>query len=115
MTLNHCWGGMDTLKLTMATMASFLELIPWNSLPKTFQDAVMMTRCLECKSIWIDALCIIQEDIANWNKKDIRMDEIYGGSFLNLAASAARDCLLAVIPSVSGVLRSKSRNIILET
>jgi hypothetical protein len=51
----------------------------------------MMTRRLGCRYIWIDALCIIQGNKADWNEEGVRMDEIYGGSFLNLAAAAARN------------------------
>ena len=90
-TLSHCWGGLEFIKLTDATIKSFLESITWNLLPRTFQDAVMMTRRLGCRYIWIDALCIIQGNKADWNEEGVRMDEIYGGSFLNFVAAAARN------------------------
>ncbi|KAK1502880.1 hypothetical protein CTAM01_04869 [Colletotrichum tamarilloi] len=36
------------------------------SLSKTFQDAVLVTRRLGIKYIWIDSLCIIQDSKLDW-------------------------------------------------
>jgi Heterokaryon incompatibility protein (HET) len=34
-----------------------------NALPKTFQDAVAITQMLNIRYLWIDSLCIIQDDV----------------------------------------------------
>jgi hypothetical protein len=43
--------------------------------------------------IWIDSLCIIQDDLEDRHVETSKMSSVYGGSTLNLAASAARDGL----------------------
>lgn len=60
--LSHCWGKTIALKTTPQTLWSHRCRIEWNSLPQTFKDAVLVTRALEVPYLWIDSLCIIQDD-----------------------------------------------------
>ena len=61
-TLSHCWGQSRKLITTVATLQHRLNSIPWDSLPKTFQDAITVIRKLNLRYIWIDSLCILQDD-----------------------------------------------------
>jgi hypothetical protein len=56
------------------------------TLPKTFRDAVAVTRALNIRYIWIDSLCIIQDDLQDWEQEAAKMASIYEGSFLTIAA-----------------------------
>jgi hypothetical protein len=40
--------------------------IPLSSLPKTFLDAIVVTKALGLRYLWIDSLCIIQDDEDDW-------------------------------------------------
>lgn len=60
--LSHCWGKENTFKTTPSTLELHQHGIKWGDLPKTFQDAVLVTRALEISYLWIDSLCIIQDD-----------------------------------------------------
>lgn len=60
-TLSHCWGGSRKTTLTTSSLATFQAGIHLSTLPKTFQDAVILTRSLGVRYLWIDALCIIQD------------------------------------------------------
>lgn len=53
-TLSHCWGNRLPIRLTMEDMALFSIEIDWDSLPKTFQEAVCATVRLGLNYIWID-------------------------------------------------------------
>ncbi|KAK4147373.1 heterokaryon incompatibility protein-domain-containing protein [Dichotomopilus funicola] len=90
-TLSYCWGRGEFTKLTPENLHSFLANIPLEGLPKTFQDAVYITRKLGLKYLWIDALCIIQDlsDDADWLREAALMCSVYGGSHVNLAATHA--------------------------
>lgn len=94
MTLSHCWGDPKhkPLTLTLNTLAPFKKGILWNTLPKTFADAIVFTRNMGIRYIWIDSLCIIQDCADDWASQSAVMCEIYTGSYLNLAATAAADC-----------------------
>ncbi len=55
-TLSHCWGGVCKRVLTTKELSTFEQGIAIKSLPKTFQDAVEVTRRLGLHYLWIDAL-----------------------------------------------------------
>jgi hypothetical protein len=92
LTLSHRWAGSNPLKLTQDGLSSFLVCIPFGSLPRTFQDAVLVTRSLGFRYLWIDSLCIIQDSGEDWRRECSRMANIYRHGALNIAASSATDC-----------------------
>jgi hypothetical protein len=62
--LSNCWGnGGDVLKTTVGRESEFKTQVPWNELPKSFQDAVNACRRLGVNFLWIDSLCIIQDSV----------------------------------------------------
>lgn len=87
-TLSHCWGGASITKLSKATKQQFLDKLP--ALPKTYQDAVIVARKLHVRYLWIDSLCIIQDDPEDWATESLLMDQVYN-ALLNIAATAASD------------------------
>ncbi len=89
--LSHCWGSTLHTTTTEATLPQWKHGIPWGSLSKTFQDAVMITRKLGLKYLWADALCIIQDDEKDWQIESAKMGSIYQDAFLVISASSALD------------------------
>ncbi|KAH7325612.1 heterokaryon incompatibility protein-domain-containing protein [Stachybotrys elegans] len=93
-TLSHCWGP-DPSKMPLRTLKetyeAFTNSIPMSSLPRTFHDAVNVTLALNIRYIWIDSLCIIQDDLEDWQQEAAKMAAIYEGSFLTLAAVDSLD------------------------
>ncbi|KAK4078188.1 uncharacterized protein Triagg1_3204 [Trichoderma aggressivum f. europaeum] len=89
--LSYCWGpeGTQTLVTTRDNINDHLNGIPFNSLPKTFQDAIIMTRQLGIRYLWIDSLCIIQGDKDDWTEESAKMAGIYHNAYLVIAASGA--------------------------
>ncbi|KAF2028574.1 HET-domain-containing protein [Setomelanomma holmii] len=87
--LSHCWGGHQPLMTTRKTLPEFLDSILWNDLPKTFQDAVSFTRKFQIPYLWIDSLCIVQDDVKDWEIQSAQMATIYQNAILTLAASAS--------------------------
>lgn len=72
------------------------------NLPKTFRDAVQITRALNIRYLWIDSLCIIQDDQRDWASEASQMGKYHLNSFLTLAADAARDGSQGYFPTVLG-------------
>lgn len=88
--LSHCWGDQSAiLTTTTANIKDFLREIAWIKLPKSFQDAIAITRSLKIDYLWIDSLCIIQDDPSDWKTESVKMAEIYSGAYLTIAASGA--------------------------
>lgn len=72
-------------------MGIHLKEILFANLPKTFRDAVTVTRKLGVRYLWIDSLCIIQDDPDDWLREAAVMGEIYAKAYCTLAATSARD------------------------
>ncbi|KAF2670835.1 hypothetical protein BT63DRAFT_411923 [Microthyrium microscopicum] len=77
--------------------------IPWLTLPATFRDAVKLTRYLGIRYLWIDCLCIIQDDTQDWVNQSPQMSNIYGGSFLTISATVS-------VNSTEGIFRRVSHS-----
>lgn len=58
-------------------MESIRTGISWHLLPKTFQDAIVITRRLRIPCLWIDALCIIQDSPDDWQAESSQTSQIY--------------------------------------
>jgi hypothetical protein len=69
-----------------------LQEIRFEQLPKTLQDSLMIARYLDFDYIWIDCLCIIQDDREDWNREAARMADVYLNAALTIAASRSPDC-----------------------
>jgi hypothetical protein len=79
-------GKTPLLNTTLAVLPEFRKSNAWGQLPKTFQDAVTVTRKLGIRYLWIDSLCIIQDSKADWAEEAPKMSEIYGNSYVTIAA-----------------------------
>lgn len=89
--LSYCWRRKVPVKLTKALLNAFEKDIEWDTLPLTFQDALPLCRGLGLEYLWIDALCIIQDDDADWRREASRMASIYSQSFITFAASKSQN------------------------
>ncbi|KAF2138415.1 uncharacterized protein K452DRAFT_216366, partial [Aplosporella prunicola CBS 121167] len=87
--LSHCWGRKQIIRTTKSTLETHKSRIKWSALSKTFQDAITTTRKLGIRYIWIDSLCIIQDDPQDWEIESTKMADIYEGAYLTIAATAA--------------------------
>ncbi|KAL8921767.1 MAG: hypothetical protein Q9172_003850 [Xanthocarpia lactea] len=82
--------------LTLDNMPSLLAGFSDAALPKTFKDAVWITRKLGKRYLWIDSLCIIQPtagDNNDWIIQGSKMSDVYRNSWLTIAASSASNSL----------------------
>src|SRR5437016_1094573 len=77
--LSHCWGTCTQFTTTVATRQDRKIDISWAHLPPLFQDAVTIARKLGYRYLWIDSLCIVQDDPADWDREAAQMWSIYQG------------------------------------
>jgi len=87
--LSHCWGGQVPLTTTSDTLSERKRCISLAALPRTFRDAVMISRQLGIRYLWIDSLCILQDSKTDWEKESAVMGDVYGQSYLTIAARGA--------------------------
>jgi hypothetical protein len=103
--LSYCWGKTGNLTTTKATISDRKRGISWDLLPNSFRDAVTITRGLGMRYLWIDALCIVQDDKSDWEREALKMGQVYENAFLTIATDAAKD-------PTRGILRSRSTDLV---
>ncbi|EPE25439.1 hypothetical protein GLAREA_01351 [Glarea lozoyensis ATCC 20868] len=86
--LSYVWGGDSDFKLTERSMSDFQTGLPSSSFPSTLRDAVLVTRALGLKYLWIDALCILQDSERDWEIQASLMGDIYKNAILTIAATS---------------------------
>lgn len=93
--LSYVWGGVKQYQHTKERTASLLkenslqEVI--DQIPETIRDAIDMVRQLRGYFLWVDALCIVQDDTETKHIHIARMADIYRSAFLTIAAADAVD------------------------
>ncbi|KAF5232513.1 hypothetical protein FANTH_12930 [Fusarium anthophilum] len=65
--------------------------IALGDLSLTFQDAADVCKRLGIQYIWIDSLCITQDDPQDWLEESSRMADIYANAYIGLFAGHAKD------------------------
>ena len=92
LTLSHCWGKIAMpVVTTKENVDQMLKRIPVQALTKTLQDAIVITRRIGLRYLWIDSLCILQGDHDDWLNEAAFMGHFYAGGFLNIVACDAPD------------------------
>ncbi|VUC25980.1 unnamed protein product [Clonostachys rosea] len=90
--LSHCWGGSSiNHQTTRANIEQRRQGFRLHELPKTFQDAVQVTRNLGIDYLWIDSLCIIQGPDGDWESESRRMEQVFTSAYCTIAATSASD------------------------
>lgn len=90
--LSHAWGPhKPPLMTTQSTLERNKAGIPWEDIPKVYQDTITATHRLGFEYIWIDSLCITQDCKDDWLRESKQMGAVYENARLTIAASHASD------------------------
>ncbi|KAJ9602069.1 hypothetical protein H2200_013429 [Cladophialophora chaetospira] len=89
LTLSHRWGP-GIIKLNHATHSDMVRGIPVSSLPGTYQDAIKVARHLKVRYLWIDSICIFQDERLDIQKEASRMADVFGNAICNISALLGR-------------------------
>lgn len=89
--LSHCWGALATFTTTISNLATHQDNIDFMYLPRSFQDAVTVTRIMGLEYLWIDSLCIIQDSEDDWAAESARMGQVFQNATFTIAADSAKN------------------------
>jgi len=87
--LSHCWGLIPIIRTLKDNYSDHRRCVSAEQLSKTFREAIHATRKLGYRYIWIDSLCIIQDDGDDWTKEAETMCDVYQCATLTIAAAHA--------------------------
>lgn len=91
MALSHPWGKTRAFRTLPDNLEQHRDGISLYNVdfPSTFRDAVITTRALGRRYLWIDSICIIQGKDGDFGQEAPRMEDVFSGANCVLAASSA--------------------------
>ncbi|KAJ4182980.1 hypothetical protein NW759_017105 [Fusarium solani] len=93
LALSYVWGNAPTLQTTQKSLAELMQPASLDSkheaLSRVVRDAITLTQMLGERFLWVDALCIVQDDAANKSRHISNMDLIYKQAALTIIAHSA--------------------------
>ncbi|KAK0670222.1 putative heterokaryon incompatibility protein [Cercophora samala] len=89
--LSHRWGQAQPLTTTKKTIGDWKQTIPVKDVPLAFRDAITVTRRLGIRYLWIDSLCIIQDDHQDWAEQAPEMCSIYSNALITISATRCHE------------------------
>lgn len=91
--LSYCWGsGESQITTTTATLCDRQAGISEHEMPPVLRDAIKVSRGLGFSFLWVDALCIFQDNKADWEQQCGEMHNIYGSAQVTICVANARSC-----------------------
>ncbi|PTB65563.1 HET-domain-containing protein [Trichoderma citrinoviride] len=87
--LTHCWGTSRPSSTIIANLELHKQGIPWSVLPRLFQDTITVARRLGISLLWIDSLCIVQDNKDDWRREAAKMSSVYQNAYIVISASKA--------------------------
>ncbi|KAF2462561.1 HET-domain-containing protein [Lindgomyces ingoldianus] len=90
--LSYVWGQqLNIFQTTRANLRILLQqgslLNAWDRIPATIQDAIILIRSLDIRYLWVDRLCIVQDDEASIEGNIAQMASIYARSYFTIIAT----------------------------
>lgn len=90
-TLSHRWKDADMPKLLRKNVVDMKQEISTSYLTPVFQDAIELCRALRIDYLWIDALCLMQDNELDCKSEIQKMGAIYSNAYCNFSATLAAE------------------------
>jgi hypothetical protein len=95
--LSYVWGNATNLKTLQANVQDFQTAGSLGRediacrIPRCIQDAIALTELLHQRYLWVDSLCIVQDDEKTSHCEITRMASIYANATLTIVAAGGND------------------------
>jgi hypothetical protein len=88
--LSYCWGGDQPGKTTRQNVAAREKALLLQGQQKTITDAVFVAKKMGLEYLWIDSLCIVQDDPDDTARELPTMHDVYSSASIVISATRAR-------------------------
>lgn len=91
--LSYVWGATDCASLTLDTLETLQKDKSLSSvtLAKTITDAIDLTARLGQHFLWVDRVCIVQDDMTEKKHQIQSMRAVYAGAYFTIVAAQGLD------------------------
>ncbi|KAL9564791.1 hypothetical protein ACKAV7_011243 [Fusarium commune] len=90
--LSYRWGDLEAVwQTTIKNLGMRLTEFDVGELPKTLSETVQVVKNLGLKWVWIDSLCIVQDDKDDWAREAVKMASIYQNALVTISADSSQD------------------------
>jgi hypothetical protein len=100
--LSYVWGQVPQFPTTSVNLESLLQpnsLLPvWHKLPRTIREAIDLTDRIGERFLWVDSLCIVQDDASLKHHQLQLMAEIYNSATATFIACAGSHANISLVP-----------------
>ena len=94
-TLSYVWGTATGFRATVSNMSDLEQeggLRKFeNSIPRIIRDALKLVEDLGQRYLWVDSLCLMQDDEVNLLDMIRKMDLVYGNAYFTIIAASGKD------------------------
>ncbi|RSL69361.1 hypothetical protein CEP53_002240 [Fusarium sp. AF-6] len=94
--LSYCWGTPEEAKMQFKTLRCNLQDrhsgFKLSEVSQVIRDAVAVCRAFDVRYLWVDAVCIIQDDNYDWEQESALMAMIFKSAYFVVAAAASNSC-----------------------
>ena len=109
LALSYVWGDCEQFMTTKANIKVLMEAGGLDRfvdrIPRTVKDAMAFCSLLEERYLWVDTLCIVQDDETGKAAQISCMDIVYGSASLVIAAAYGNNASSG-LPGISGFERT---------
>jgi hypothetical protein len=78
-------------RLLNSTFDELRKENPVERLSRTYRDAMEVALCFGIHYLWIDSLCIIQDDSEDWRREANATQDVYRNGFISISATSGSD------------------------
>jgi hypothetical protein len=113
--LSYVWGNAPNVKTLEANVQDFQTAGSLGRediacrIPRCIQDAIALTELLHQRYLWVDSLCIVQDDEKASHCEITKMASIYANATLTIVAAGGNDASYG-LPGIRGVSRPRSHS-----
>ena len=111
--LSYVWGSANTVRLTTANISELSTTAGFRAskflLPRTIDDSITLTQQLGLRFLWVDTLCLVQNDFGDISLGVNVMDFIYEVSYLTIIAAEGYNAHSG-LPGVQSQSRLSQKN-----
>ncbi|XTI94459.1 heterokaryon incompatibility protein-domain-containing protein [Cenococcum geophilum] len=111
--LSYVWGTANIITTTKVTINSFTQkgALQNLSLPATIRDSMALVKGIGERYLWVDALCVVQDDFAFQQSQISAIASIYSKALFTIVAAAGYDSN-AGLPGVRTGTRSVIQQVV---